>query len=133
MRYESVNQGGLRDGVDPQIAFINQELRPDVDALAICVVLVFGADLSPDEAARRAVTALENMEYMGHTLRADAIAGGVGDPKRTVFCRGSGFASRDEDLGIFLEGIVSGERGPHSAVAGDSYSDEESRKTRERN
>ena len=50
----------------------------------------------------------------------------MGDPKRTVFVGGLDFASSEEDLRIFFEGVISGERGPSSAVAGNSdLSDEE--------
>lgn len=115
----------LDSGDKRRIAFIKHELHPDTDAVIVYVVFAYGADLTPDEAAQRAVAALDNTQYMGRTLRADAVAGGVGDPKRTVFVGGLDFASGEEDLRIFFEGVVSGERGPRSAVAGDSDSDEE--------
>jgi nucleolar protein 12 len=117
----------LGPGDKKRIAFINHELHPDADAVAAYVVFAHGADLPPDEAARRAVAALDNTPYMGRTLRADAVAGGGGggDPKRTVFVGGLDFASREEDLRVFFEGVVGGERGPRSAVAGDSDEDED--------
>ncbi len=61
---------------------------------------------------------------MGHTLRADTLGDGVGDPKCTVFVGSLDFASHEEDLRTFFEGVVSAERGPRSAVA-DSGSDGE--------
>ena len=116
-------QLGSRD--KKRIAFIKHELHPDADAVTVYVVFAYGADLLPDEAVQRAVAALDSTQYMGRTLRADAVAGGVGDPKRTVFVGGLDFASHEEDLRIFFEGVVSGERGPRSVVAGDPDSDEE--------
>ncbi|KAH8983081.1 hypothetical protein EDB83DRAFT_1320937 [Lactarius deliciosus] len=61
---------------------------------------------------------------MGHTLRADTLGDGVGDPKCAVFVGSLDFASHEEDLRTFFEGVVSAERGPPSAVA-DSGSDDE--------
>ena len=119
-------QPRLGPGDKRRIAFIKHELHPDTDAVTVYVVFAYGADLALAEAAQRAVAALDNTQYMGRTLRADAAArGGVGDPKRTVFVGGLDFASGEEDLRIFFEGVVSGERGPRSVVAGDSDSSDE--------
>lgn len=97
-----------------------------MDAATVYVVFAYGADLAPDEAAKGAVTALDNMQYMGHTLRADTVGGGIGDPKRTVFVGSLDFASHEEDVRVFFEGLVSAERGPRIAVTGDdSNSDNE--------
>jgi nucleolar protein 12 len=49
----------------------------------------------------------------------------MSDPKCTVFVGSLDFASREEDLRAFFEGAVSAERGPRSAVTGDSDSDDE--------
>jgi nucleolar protein 12 len=62
---------------------------------------------------------------MGHTLRADTIGGSIGNPKCTIFVGSLDFASREEDVRVFFEGLVSAERGPRSAVAGDSDSENE--------
>lgn len=92
------------------------------------MVFAHGADLAPDAAAKRAVAALDNTQYMGRTLRADSIGGGVGDPKRTLFVGSLDFASREEDLREFFEGVVGAERGPRGVVAGEDsdLGDEES-------
>ena len=75
--------------------------RSDADALAVYVIFAYGAtDLSPDEAARRAVAALDNTQYMGRTLRADAVAGGVGDPKCTVFVGSPSFSGKPRGAGM---------------------------------
>ncbi len=99
--------------------------RLDTAAAARLWRFAYGADLAPDEAAKSAIAALDNTQYMGHTLRADAITSGIGDPKRTVFVGSLDFASREEDLRVFFEGVVSAERGPRGVVAGDSDSDDE--------
>jgi nucleolar protein 12 len=91
----------------------------------VYVVFAHGTDPPPDEAAKRAVAALDNTQYQGRTLRADSVGRGAGDPKRTVFVGSLDFASREEDLRVFFEGAVSAERGPRSAVAGDSDEDED--------
>ena len=49
----------------------------------------------------------------------------MGDPKRTVFVGSLDFASHEEDVRGFFEGVVSAERGPRSAVMGESDSDSE--------
>ena len=113
-------------GDKKRIAFIKHELHEEVDAATVYVVFAYGADLAPDEAAKGAVAALDNIQYMGHTLRADTVGGGVGDPKRTVFVGSLDFASHEEDVRVFFEGLVSAERGPRIAVTGDdSDSDNE--------
>jgi len=114
---------GSRD--KKRIAFIKHELHAEADAVTVYVVFASGADLAPDEAARGTVAALDNAQYMGHTLRADTIGRSIGDPKRTVFVGGLDFASREEDVRVFFEGVVCTERGPRNAVAGDSDSDNE--------
>jgi len=121
----STLQPRLGSGDKKRIAFIKHELHDDADTVTVYVVFAYGADLAPDEAAKSAIAALDNTQYMGHTLRADAITSGIGDPKRTVFVGSLDFASREEDLRVFFEGVVSAERGPRGVVAGDSDSDDE--------
>jgi nucleolar protein 12 len=117
-------QPRLGPGDKKKVAFINHELHEEVDAVTVYVVFAYGADLVPDEAAKGAVAALDNNQYMGHTLRADTVGGGIGDPKRTVFVGSLDFASREEDVRVFFEGLVSAERGPRGAVTGDDSGDE---------
>jgi nucleolar protein 12 len=122
-------QPRLGSGDKKKIAFIKHELHEGVDAVAVYVVFAYGADLAPDEAAKGAVAALDNIQYMDHTLRADTIGGGIGDPKRTVFVGSLDFASREEDVRVFFEGLVSAERGPRSAVTGDDSDSENEEET----
>ena len=117
-------QPRLGPGDKKKVAFIKQELHEEVDAVTVYVVFAHGADLAPDEAAKGAVAALDNIQYLDHTLRADTVGGGIGDPKRTVFVGNLDFASREEDVRIFFEGLVSAERGPRSAVTGDDSDSE---------
>jgi nucleolar protein 12 len=117
-------QPRLGSGDKKKIAFINNEIHEEVDSVTVYVVFAYGADLAPDEAAKGAVAALDNMQYMGHTLRADTIGGGIGDPKRTVFVGSLDFASREEDVRVFFEGLVSAERGPRTAITGDDSDSE---------
>jgi nucleolar protein 12 len=117
-------QPRLGSGDKKKVAFIKHELHEEVDAVATYVVFAHGADLAPDEAAKGAVAVLDNMQYMDHTLRADTIGGSIGDPKRTVFVGSLDFASREEDVRVFFEGLVSAERGPRSLVTGDDSDSE---------
>ncbi|KAI0290901.1 hypothetical protein BC826DRAFT_1024865 [Russula brevipes] len=112
-------------GDKKRIAFIKHELHAEADAVTVYVVFAHAAGLAPDEAAKRAVAALDNTQYQGRTLRADSVGRAAGDPKRTVFVGSLDFASREEDLRVFFEGVVSAERGPRSAVAGDPDSDKD--------
>ncbi|KAH9065193.1 hypothetical protein EDB87DRAFT_1679701 [Lactarius vividus] len=107
-----------------KIAFIRHELHEEADTVAAYVLFAYGGELAPDEAAKTAIVVLDNSPFMGHTLRADTLGDGVGDPKCTVFVGSLDFASHEEDLRTFFEGVVSAERGPRSAVA-DSGSDDE--------
>ena len=107
-----------------KIAFIKHELHEEADTVMAYVLFAYGGELAPDEAASAAVIALDNSPFMGRTLRADAVGDGVGDPKRTVFVGSLDFASHEEDLRTFFEGVVSAERGPRGAIA-DSGSDGE--------
>ena len=107
-----------------KIAFIRHELHEGVDTVTAYVLFAYGGRLAPDETARAAVDTLDNSQFMGRTLRADTLGDGVGDPKRTVFVGSLDFASHEEDLRTFFEGVLSAERGPRGAVA-DSNSDSE--------
>ncbi|KAF8272818.1 hypothetical protein EI94DRAFT_1776724 [Lactarius quietus] len=107
-----------------KIAFIRHELHEGVDTVTAYVLFAYGGDLAPDELARAAIDAVDNSSFMGRTLRADTLGDGVGDPKRTVFVGSLDFASHEEDLRTFFEGVLSAERGPRDAAA-DSDSDGE--------
>ena len=108
-----------------RIAFIKQDFHEEVITINVYVVFGHGADLPPDEAVKHAIAALDNTQYLDLTLRVDTVGGGKSDPRRTVFVGGLEFASREEDLRVFFEGVICAERGPRVTVPGDSDSDDE--------
>lgn len=60
-----------------------------------------------DLVAKKGLPGLEDGDVEG------ALAAAVeGDPKLCVFVGNLDFASKEEDLRVFFEGVVSGERGP---------------------
>lgn len=89
---------------------------------------------TPYALAARAVTQCNGTVFMGRTIRVDrvdaarasakktggedtllgadaAVAGAAADPKRTIFVGNLDFASKEEDLRAYFEGVVRGERG----------------------
>jgi nucleolar protein 12 len=67
---------------------------------------------------------------MDRLLRVDVVgkssAGGPGvDPKLTIFVGNLDFASKEEDLRVFFEGVVSTERGEPSPLLEDMESEED--------
>ena len=79
--------------------------------------------------ARAAVAAADGSVFLGRTLRVDAVAKEAaeerGDPRRTVFVGNLDFATKDEDLRVFFEGVVSAERGPPGESEESSDEEEE--------
>lgn len=102
--------------------------------------------MSPYEVAALAVQHCNATVFMERTIRVDRVSttststansasssnavtaktngvDGVGaDPKKTIFVGNLDFASKEEDLRVYFEGVVSGERGPR----GDGTDDESS-------
>jgi nucleolar protein 12 len=80
--------------------------------------------MDPYEAAKAAVEKCDGTVFMERMIRVDVVVGreavergnegkeGVGDPKLAVFVGNLDFASKEEDLRVFFEGVVSTERGP---------------------
>jgi nucleolar protein 12 len=74
--------------------------------------------LDPYEAAQLAVNNCDGSVFHERTIRVDAIhendksRSSGGDPKLSVFVGNLDFASKEEDLRVFFEGIVAAERGP---------------------
>lgn len=103
--------------------------------------------ISPYEVAALAVQHCNATVFMDRTIRVDRVftasgvttnsssssnaatgkakgVDGVGaDPKKTIFVGNLDFASKEEDLRVYFEGVVSGERGPRSG--GDNSDDSE--------
>ncbi|KAH7915476.1 hypothetical protein BJ138DRAFT_1141845 [Hygrophoropsis aurantiaca] len=124
-----------------KIAFINQEFHASADSVNAYMVFAHAPpvaarpanlpplppSLDPFEAARLAVLRCNGTMFMGRTIRVDIATklppsatatntdrSGVisGDPKLTVFVGNLDFASKEEDLRSFFEGLVTTERGP---------------------
>lgn len=124
-----------------RIAFIKQEIHEHVDAVNAYIVFAHPpspearpanlppppATMDPYEAARAAAESCDGGVFMERTLRVD-VEGGKGasgaegegqsssvlpgDPRMTIFVGNLDFASKEEDLRVFFEGLVSAERGP---------------------
>ncbi|KAH9942888.1 hypothetical protein B0H21DRAFT_695772 [Amylocystis lapponica] len=135
-----------------RIAFIKQELHEKVDAVNAYVVFAHPPPtttraanvpppvptMDPYEAAKAAAADADGSIFMERTVRVDrvgrhedagdATAAGMSDPKATVFVGNLDFASKEEDLRVFFEGLVSAERGPPGGdgmSGGEDNSDEE--------
>jgi nucleolar protein 12 len=83
----------------------------------------------PYKAARAAIRDANGSVFLERTIRVDRVAGKAAiaddaDPKRTVFVGNLDFASQEEDLRVFFEGVVSTERGP-PPTSDDADEDEE--------
>lgn len=79
--------------------------------------------MDPYDAASLAADKCDGTVFLERTIRVDVVKKGVGsgqvkggeiygDPKRTLFVGSLDFASKEEDLRIFFEGLLSAERGP---------------------
>lgn len=103
---------------------------------AVAAVTAQTQTISPYEVAALAVQHCNATVFMERTIRVDRVSttstaaansasstntvtakmnatDGVGaDPKKTIFVGNLDFASKEEDLRVYFEGVVSGERGP---------------------
>ena len=86
--------------------------------------------MDPFDAAHLAIEKCNGTTFLDRMLRVDAVvkrstteslsdsallSSAIGNPKLTIFVGNLDFASKEEDLRIFFEGIVSVERGPPDA------------------
>ncbi|KAH8104758.1 hypothetical protein BXZ70DRAFT_614196 [Cristinia sonorae] len=132
-----------------RVAFINQEIHSGIDSVNAYLVFahppqVDGAQpanspMDPYEAAVLAAQKCDGTTFLERTIRVDVVRkagnkaglgkGGEigGDPKMTVFVGNLDFGSKEEDLRVFFEGLVSAERGPPPArqEGGEASEDEE--------
>ena len=140
-----------------KIAFINQEFHAVADTVHAYVVFAHPNPVPPSlpsssttpepkprkeiidpyEAAQSAARECDGTNFMDRLLRVDVVgkssAGGLDtDPKLTIFVGNLDFASKEEDLRVFFEGVVSAERGdPSPLLEGtESEEDEEVEKNR---
>lgn len=129
-----------------RIAFIKQEIHSGVDSVNAYVVFAHPVPaenrpknlpppkhvMDPYEAAKTVVKAANGSVFMERTLRLDLAVKGkgkaveladaelVGDPKATVFVGNLDFASKEEDVRAFFEGLMTVERGPPPASSADT-------------
>ncbi|KZV67201.1 hypothetical protein PENSPDRAFT_736696 [Peniophora sp. CONT] len=124
-----------------KIAFIRQEVHEQASAVHAYIVFAHfdpssttstpssTPHLDPYEAATLAVEKVDGTSFMGRTLRVDAVLKEAkekrSDPKRTAFVGNLDFATKDEDLRVYFEGVVSAERGPPGDEGSDSEEDDE--------
>ena len=119
-----------------KIAFIHQEFHSVADTVHAYVVFAHPASvlpslpsssttpepklrtevLDPYEAAQTAARQCDGTTFMDRLLRVDVVnKSSTGDPdanpKLTIFVGNLDFASKEEDLRVFFEGVVSKERG----------------------
>ena len=121
-----------------KIAFINHDIHFNGDSVHAYVVFAYpippesrSANLPPPppvmdpfEAVQFAIEKCNGTVFMDRMLRVDAISGptsltntasinpAIGDPKLTVFVGNLDFASKEDDLRVFFEGLINVERGP---------------------
>ncbi|KAI0029263.1 hypothetical protein K488DRAFT_56756, partial [Vararia minispora EC-137] len=132
----------LSAGEKKRIAFIKHEIHAQADAVHAYIVFAHADPaskqaanvLDPQVVAREVVEKADGSIFMGRTLRVDSVSKTVeekGDPRRTVFVGNLDFASQEEDLRVFFEGVVSAERGPPGADE-DEESDEENEESEDK-
>jgi nucleolar protein 12 len=131
----------LNPGQKKKIAFINQEFHSTADTANAYVVFAHPLPaehrpsnlppppptMDPYEAAQLAAEKCDGTVFMDRMIRVDLVnKKGLGgdtkpfphqgatdtDPKLSVFVGNLDFASKEEDLRVFFEGVVSAERGP---------------------
>lgn len=127
-----------------KIAFINKDIHSDADSVHAYIVFAYPLPedsrpanlpplppvMDPFEAARLAIETCNGTMFLDRMLRVDTpvkqstlenpsdsamLSSVVGDPKLSIFVGNLDFASKEEDLRVFFEGIVSAERGPPDA------------------
>lgn len=122
-----------------RIAFIKHEIHEKIDAVNAYIVFAHPPPpetrpanlpplppvMDPYEAAKKAAELCDGSVFLERTLRVDmdgktaepdardeSASGLPGDPRTTLFVGNLDFASKEEDLRVFFEGLVSAERGP---------------------
>ncbi|KAH9841472.1 uncharacterized protein C8Q71DRAFT_701010, partial [Rhodofomes roseus] len=131
-----------------RIAFIKHELHSGVDAVNAYVVFAHpvpetgtrpknvpppAPTMDPYEAARLAAERCDGTVFMERTIRVDRVgkdtdassAAPLGDPKTTIFVGNLDFASKEEDLRVFFEVLVTAERGAPEEQEGESSEEDE--------
>ncbi|KIL66799.1 hypothetical protein M378DRAFT_74638 [Amanita muscaria Koide BX008] len=131
-----------------KIAFINQEFHSTADTVHAYAVFAHSVPLPPSaperqsskevkdpyEAAQIAAKHCDGTMFMDRLLRVDVVGKSSAahtdtDPKLTIFVGNLDFASKEEDLRIFFEGVVSQERGGPPQVQEDEDEEEDTAKS----
>ena len=113
-----------------KIAFINQEFHSTADTVNAYILFAHPINtddrpsnlppispcLDPFKAARMAAENCNGTLFMERIIRVDLVgknneAGSDTDPKLSVFVGNLDFASKEEDLRVFFEGLMASERG----------------------
>ena len=134
-----------------RVAFIKSEIHSGVDSVNAYIVFAHPVPddgtrsanlpspskaMDPYEAAKLAAERCDGTTFLERTIRVDVVKkgagevaarGGVmdGDVKRTLFVGSLDFASKEEDLRVFFEALVSAERGPPPATEEDEDEEDE--------
>ena len=131
-----------------KIAYINQDFHSEADTVNAYVVFAHQPPaesrspnlpppppvMDPYEAARLTVERCDGTTFMDRRIRVDRIvkpdkndrrATGGGDLKSSIFVGNLDFATKDDDLRVFFEGVVSAERGPPTSLGLDKDEEEE--------
>ena len=127
-----------------KIAFIHQAFHSNAETTNAYIVFAHAVPselrplnlphppptMDPYDAARLAVKKLDGTIFMDHMIRVDAVThskrdgdkhAGGGDPKLSIFVGNLDFASKEDDLRVFFEGMVSAERGPPVEDSGSDH------------
>ena len=121
----------ITSGQKKKIAFINQEFHSTADTVNAYIVFAhpvntddrpinlppISPSLDPYEAARLAAENCDGTLFMERIIRVDLVgknneAGSDTDPKLSVFVGNLDFASKEEDLRVFFDGLMTSEKGP---------------------
>lgn len=142
----------LNPGQKKKIAFINGEFHATADSVNAYIVFShpppaaaraanlppLPETMDPYEAAKAAAEKCDGTIFLERMIRVDlagkAAAGervglAEGNPKLSVFVGNLDFGCKEEDLRVFFEGVVGGERGPPGADASEDEDGETKAKT----
>lgn len=96
------------DSINAYIVFAHPPVRaPNLPPLQV---------LDPYQAAIEATEKCNGTTFMDRTIRVDladkSMSDALGDPKLSIFVGNLDFATHEDDLRLFFEGVISAERGP---------------------
>lgn len=104
-----------------KVAFIQQQFHEEADTTNCYIVFAHSAHSDPYEAARIAAEKCNGIQFLGRVLRVDVVSKEGPkdlDTKLCIFVGNLDFASKEDDLRVYFEGIVAKERGPSSDEGG---------------